>query len=554
MSLDTARFRFIADALDGAGVFRPSVTYDSEGRAVSVNSTAIVQYPRESKEKFARRNDVAWYENHMLSSCRRFVGYLAKKPPLRDVGNPLLEDFAADCNWRGDSLDVFWQGFMVEAKARGSMLLLVDMPASEAQTMAEQREMRFFPYLVTIKPEDVTNYSLDDRGRLSVVEYGTTWDGRPAIKGWDIERWWVKQEGKEVAGDQHNLGLCPVIAFSENGDFPSFGDFAQIADISKRLFNARSELDEILRAQTFSLLHYHVPQDQHDFNASSVAEAIGTHNMLIHRGDAPGFIAPPSGPAEIYLDTISKLEEALKRVALVVEAPEEQSAESGLALTIRFQALNSALTGFARKMEDFERRMWDVACAWLNLPSDRVTVEWAKDYALADIQMELQVLGAMQAQAFPDEAIRQQQKQVAALAFSTAPPDEFQAIIDAIDESGSEVVPESGNDDQVADAPSAAPVVAAPATVIDMQPVADAIAAMKQPIVNVQVDAPVINMPEQQAPVVNVAPAVVNISAPEPAAPAPASSLVVNTGSNPKVIELVRDTAGNVTGANVREA
>ena len=545
--LDASRFRFIADALNGVGVFRPSVTTDATGRAIDTGATALIQYPRESVEKFARRNQVAWYENHMLSACRRFVGYLAKKPPIRDIGNPLLEDFAYDCNWRGDALDVFWQSFMVEAKARGSMLLLVDMPAVAVETLADQREQRFFPYLVPIPPENVKKHELDQRGRLALVEYGITWDGKPAVKGWDTARWWVRIEDREVAGDVHALGLCPVIAFAENGDFPSFGDFAQIADISKRLFNARSELDEILRAQTFSLLHYHVPPEQ-------------------HRGDAPGFIAPPEGPAQIYLDTIAKLEEALRRASLDVEQPrDENNNESGIALTIRFQALNSALTAFARRMEDFERRMWDVACAWLNLPADRVAVEWAKDYALADIRTELEVLGAMQAQAFPDAAIRQQQKQVAALAFSTAPPEEMQIIIDALDEAGAEVGSGETDIESVnlpAIAPAAVEPVALPAAnaapVIDMQPVADAIAGMKQPVVNVKVDAPVINLPEQAAPVVNVAAPVVNITAPEPppqppAVPQPAP-VIFSTASGAKLIELQRDEDGNVTGASVREA
>ena len=83
---------------------------------------------------------------------------------------------------------------------------------------------------------------------------------------------------------------------------------------------------------------------------------------------------------------------------------------------------------------------------------------------------------------------------------------------------------------------------------------ASTIAGMKQPVVNVKVDAPVINLPEQQAPVVNVAPAVVNITAPDHPPSVPSPSLVVNTGSNAKIIDLVRDDEGNVTGASVREA
>jgi hypothetical protein len=563
MTPNKPRFQFIADALNGAGVFRPMVTYDSIGKPISTTTTALIRYPRESEEKFARRNDVAWYENHMLSSCRRFVGYLSKKPPARDIGNPLLEDMTADCNWRGDSIDVFFQGFMTEAKARGSMLLLIDMPRSEPVTMAEQIEQRFFPYFVQIAPEAVTRYELDMRGRISLVEISVIHNGKQAIKGWDTESWWVTQDGQEVDGDLHGLGICPVIAFSESGDFPCYGDFAQIADISKRLFNARSELDEILRAQTFSLLHYHVPPDQHDFDTKSVAEAIGTHNMLIHRGDAPGFIAPPEGPATTYLENIARLEEAIKRAALVVEAPEKQTAESGLALTIRFQALNSALTSFARRMEDFERRAWDVACKWLNIEPDRVNVQWAKDYALADLKMELEVLGAMQASGFPEEAIKLQQAQIAALAFSTSEQDDLQTVLDAIGAGAGEVTDgidpnadpnadPAQNDTNGATGDQQAEGKQSPAP-IDLGAVESRLASIEAKISEPKQEQTPIDLAPLNSKVEQLTTAIDQLRN-QPIQPQPQTPVIFNTASGAKVIELRHNTDGKLVGAEVREA
>lgn len=444
------RFTFIANALDGDGVFRPSVVYDASGKAIGINArSALIQYPRESDEKFARRNELAWYENHLASACSRFVGYLAKKPPLRSINDKLLEMVAEDCNWRGDDIDVFWLSFMVQAKARGSMLLLVDMPKASAPgkppapSLAAQIKDRVVPYFVPLKPEAVSSFEMDIRGNISRLEINTTHDGKAAKKGWDGNEWWITVDGKKVDGDVHGLGVCPVLAFSESGEYPHVGVFGQIADISKRLFNARSELDEILRAQTFSLLHYHIPPEQVDFDAKKVAEAIGTHNMLIHRGDAPGFIAPPDGPATVYLETIGKLEEAIRRVGLDVESDKRNANESGVALQIRFQELNSALTDFARRMEDFECRVWDVASRWLKLSEGKVEVEWAKDFQIADIKTELETLGSMNAEGFPDSAIRQQKRQVAALVFSTAEQETVQKILDDID-GGAVEVPAGG--------------------------------------------------------------------------------------------------------------
>lgn len=434
-----ARFQFIAEALRGDGGFRPVVVYDANGKPSDVRQSHLVPYPRESGPKFARRNEVAWYENHLQPACQRFVGYIAKKPPLRDLPHPLLEDFANDCNWRGDDIDVFWQGFMVEAKARGCMLLLVDMPRTLPDTEADQRAMRAIPYLVKIEPERVVKYALDARGRLSLIEYSDTGsDGKTLIRGWDASSWWVRDGEKLIEMEEHNIGACPVLVFSENGEFPSVGAFAQIADLSKRLFNARSELDEILRSQTFSLLTYQVPPEQsHAFDANKTGEAIGTHNMLIHAGQTPAFIAPADGPANTYLETIAHIEKAIARVSLAVEIPEQQSAESGLALTIRFQSLNAALTGFARRMEDLEARMWEMVSLWLGLNAVG-EAQWAKDYAIADLAREMQTLAEMIATGMPDAVIQQQKKTIAQLAFPALAQEDMDVLLAAIEEPATE--------------------------------------------------------------------------------------------------------------------
>lgn len=454
-TLDASRFQFISEALNGDGGFAPVVSnYGNTIQQQNLVSprldtkTYLVQYPRESKDKFARRNQVCWYRNFLNPACVRFVGYLAKKPPIRQLNNPLLDTLAQDCDWRGNSLDVFWSSFAIDAKARGSMLLLVDMPRVLPGTLADQVEQRAIPYLAAIPPERVVQYDLNDQGRLARVAISELRDTQEVWRVFDEQAWWIQRPGNlddtalRLEGDVHGLGICPVLAFTENGDFPHVGSYAQIADLSRRYFNAASERDEILRSQTFSLLTYQVPSDQVDFEAGTVAEAIGTHNMLVHRGDAPEFIAPPDGPATIYSEVLAQLEEAIRRVSLTVEQPTQ--AESGVALSIRFQELNSALTHFARRMEDLERRMWDVVCRWLDLP-DNTEVAWAKSYELADLALEMTVLNQMQASGFPPEVIQAEMKNIIGLQFATVDSQEMDDLMMAVDNMATEVEPVEAN-------------------------------------------------------------------------------------------------------------
>jgi hypothetical protein len=436
---DTARYQFIAHALDGSGGFRPKVWIDREGLNPKLSGPSfLVRYPRESAEKFARRNEVAWYRNFLKPACVRFAGYLAKKPPRRALDHPLLTALSDDCDWQGNSLDVFWSTFAVETKARGSMLLLVDMPQAVPPDRASQIEQRAFPYLAPIPPERVVDYTLNVQGLFESVAIASTaqYQGQTidVWRVWDTAEWRVQRPGETgevLESGIHGLGLCPVLAFTESGSFPDYGDFEQIAVLSRRYFNAASERDEILRGQTFSLLTYQIPPEAPPADLVAVTETVGVSNMLIHNGDTPAFIAPPDGPATIYNEVIAGLEEAIRRIAMTVEQPTQ--AESGIALTIRFQELNSALARFARRMEDLERRMWDLACRWLSI-QNRTESVWPKSFELADVGQELTVLQQMQAAGFPDAVIREGMKAVVGLQFATAEAETMDAIIAAIDE------------------------------------------------------------------------------------------------------------------------
>ena len=547
MTFPSQRYAFIGEALTGTGGFAPSITFNADGKAVSVGRSHLVQYPRESDEKFARRNELAWYENHLLPACMRFVGYLSKKPPIRELPHALLEEFASDCNWKGDAIDVFWQGFMLNARSRGCMLLLVDMPRMQSISAADQIEARFFPYLVPIAPERVTKYQLNERGAFSFIEYGdTTPEGKAIIRGWDEEKWWVREGGSTIDGDAHNLGKCPVLYFSENGDFPCVGPYAQIADLSRRLFNARSELDEILRGQTFSLLTYQVPVEQVNFNPGDVASGISVNNIITHQGIAPSFVAPPEGPAKTYLDAIAHIEAAIARIGLAMELPDNQSAESGLALSIRFQSLNSALTSFARRMEDLERNAWALVSLWLGLSAEGA-VEWAKDYALADLAAEMQTLASMISAGMPDAVVRQQKKMVTQLAFPALPADEMSALIDAIDESEAvssdpAIAATTANSDAVTSAATE------PQQQIDLAPITDRLASIEASIAAMPTQQPVINV----TPAITIEPQHINVTMPEQQ-PVSTPNVTLNTGTGGKVVSLVRDHTGAISGATVKE-
>ena len=79
------RFQFIAHALRGDGPFRPVVVDNGATGSQLAGSSYLVAYPRESAQKFARRNEIAFYASPLAMACARFAGYLAMKAPVREM-------------------------------------------------------------------------------------------------------------------------------------------------------------------------------------------------------------------------------------------------------------------------------------------------------------------------------------------------------------------------------------------------------------------------------------------------------------------------------------
>jgi len=435
------RFEFIGHALAGDGPFRPNVTYDGTGRAISTGSSYLVQYPRESTDKYARRCELAWYASPLAQACSRFTGYISTRPVRRDIPHALYQAMEEDIDGKGNAIDVFWQQFMTEAKARGTMCLLVDMPQAMASSMGDQLQARVAPYWTMIKPETITDYVMGDNGRFEWAEFAGNYthdDGKREACVWHFDRegWQaLNPEKKLIAEGVHPLSECPLIIFTEGGDFPAFGPFASIADLSKRLFNLDSELDEILRSQTFSLLTMQVPDNSTDSQklaaAQNVGQTIGTANLMVHSGSTPSFIAPDSGPATTYLTRIDKLRDQINEIGLSVATVNQQ--ESGIAMQMRFASINAELSKFSGRMEDFERRAWDLSAEWLGMTT-APTAQWPRDFNLADVESELRILSEMQGNAMPVEVIAEQSKRVATVQFSGLDQDRQEKINAAIDE------------------------------------------------------------------------------------------------------------------------
>jgi len=589
-STDLARFQFLAEAFHGVGGFAPRIVWVDETvqvRDPGGNTTQavrrvpkmagpchLVPHPRESPEKFAARAATASYENHLREACERFVGYLGRRRPMRQgTESPLAQLLLGDADLRGTPLDGVFSQLAMHAKARGSVLLLLDMPGApddaSPRSLQDQIERRAVPYLRILMPEDLLSFEVDaESGAFTEVRLRTVeriaGKHRDCIRTWTAAGWALHAGDELVANGEHRFGQCPVLPFTESGDcFPHIGKYAQIADMSRGIYNHRSRLEELLAAQTFSILTLQVPQTGNQ-NVMDAVATIGTSSILTHQGNTPAFISPDQGNAETYLRVIDSMQQAIRRVAMDEASAEGGAAESGIARRLRFERLNSDLASFASRLQSLERRMWKMFHQALGT-TNRVTTEWPTDFNIFDTLTELDVLSAMQVAGFGPRALALKRRAVAAAEFDAADEADKAAAQAEIDETLQGRAPESAPESDAA--PPDDP--AAPAA--DMQPIIDRLTAIEAalttatrsapptinvspPAVTVQIEPGAIVANVQAPPVTTtIEPGAVVVTVEQPAPPQGAP-ITLQTGSSARVISLIKDSSGQITGAAVNEA
>ncbi len=424
------QWQLSADALNGTGKFS--------------DKSALVKFPRETDERYSQRKTLSFYRNFMREKCMRIAGYLSTKQVLREVNHPLLDELIDDCDLKGNSISVFMSSLVVELKARGTMLVLVDMPADMNESLRKS------PYFVPILPETITDYVLGVNGKLTSLSFNTTQlvegKDKSVTRTYTTEGWTVKDGDKVLAQGDYNLGgLCPVVAITEHGDFPCVGEFYQIAEISVAIMNKESEKNDILRNQTFSILTYNIPiaetdiqRDIIDAETAAAVESLGTNNMLTYQGERPAFVAPDASPAETIETHIQRLKADIDNIAYNVVF---DGTESGVAKRYRFQDLNSALSRLARKCEDGERQLLNLACLWLGMQPNFI-VQYASDYNLTDIESDIAMLTNLQAVSAPPAYQQAKLKAIARIDLAGLDQVELDQVLAQIDEASFEVAPQ----------------------------------------------------------------------------------------------------------------
>ena len=448
-----AKIAFAREAIEASGGFAPVITRGSvaitqhleEGTYTSHRSIPVLSSPchiepneREDPNKYAYRVSITTYINYLLSSVTRFVGFLQRRKPIRQgVDNPLSRIFVDDANMRGDSLDGFLYGFAHTAKAFGCGLVLLDSSIGDAapESLDAQIRGRVVPYLRSIPPDIIKSISVSpETGRIRRLEIYATEeiDGveTQAERWWSETEWGISKAGVSIKSAPHGFKQCPVIPFAENGGvFPQLGNYVQIAELSKESYNQRSQLNATLAHATYPLLTYQATESA--MNTGDMSKAVmnaGLNSALVYFGDnAPAYISPDQGDVKSLSESLVRISAEIAKITHDEATQSPGGVESADAKRQRFEALNTELANFAYRMQQLERRIWELFTGFLGI-SNSIKVEWPTDFNLINTEAELNILQRMRDNQFPQSAILAKMRYIAGSEFDALPDDVKEAI------------------------------------------------------------------------------------------------------------------------------
>ena len=448
LPITTDEYTLLRDAYTGGGGFD--------------NGDYLFQHSREDMADFMVRKKMARYSNFVKVIVKALTNPIFKKTIVRDFEeNDMLKKFVEDVDGQQTSLNAFMKKATKWARLYGRVFIIVDNYAAEEQALnrADALNMRRFPYLYMVCPDQITDYETDRTGRFVKLSYKLRVKrSKGDMTGiGDMEEWTWTQTGWEckngnktgkVREGLHGLGEIPVVALSAvdedtNAPLP-VPDMLHIAKANRDIFNRDSEKREILRNQCFPVLVYPATRQsanelkQTDEEGKPLGLTMGTGNMLVvdaAAGVLPNFIAPPLEPVQTLQQEIKDIVDDMYRQAGLTSVVGVETKASGVAKQWDFEETTNHLADMAENCELAEVQIFNLFAKWAGIEIKELKIKYPRTFNITDIEDELAKAQQMKDLAVGGEIVtREINRKAAEVYFADVDDKRYDEIIRDIEE------------------------------------------------------------------------------------------------------------------------
>ena len=368
------------------------------------------RYVLETDEEYIKRQNNTPIDNHCKNVVQIYSSFLFRVPPTRNYGSlsgdEQLESFLKDADLDGRSFDNVIREMQVNASIYGTCWAIIDKPAVQTESRAEEIQLDIRPYISIYTPENVLNWNFERmlNGRyqltsLSLLE--NLHDDMATIRVWSLEdicTYKIKDFSKGYATTQpvlidempNMIGEIPaVVLYNQKSQRKGIGvsDLQDVAELQKSIFNDYSEIEQLIRLSNHPSL-VKTPNVEASAGAGSIIEMPEDMDSNLK----PYIIQPSSQSLDGIMSCIQMKVDAINRVTHMGSVRgTEKTINSGIALQTEFELLNARLSEKADYLENAEEHIWRLFAKWQDKEFDG-EIEYPDTFNLRDYASDLQFL------------------------------------------------------------------------------------------------------------------------------------------------------------------
>jgi hypothetical protein len=361
------------------------------------------RYNLELDNEFNQRLANTPLDNHCRNIVQIYSSFLFRVKPTRDFGSmaeePSLESFLKDADLEGNSFNTVIKQAQNYASIYGHCFLVLDKPAVQTRTKADELNQDIRPYVSIVTPENVLdwNFKREVNGKYYLdflkVREEVDKEGGTYMRMWypdRIDTLYQKDEQEPSIIDtaENQIGKIPaVILYNSKSHKRGLGmsDLTDISDLQKSIYNDYSEIEQLIRLSNHPSL-VKTPS----VNASAGAGAIIEMPEEIDSNLKPYLLQPSGANLQSIMDSIKHKVEAINRIAHTgAVRTTKQQVSSGIALQTEFELLNARLSEKADNLEIAEEQLFRCYAMFQNTVFDG-EINYPDSFNLKDYAYDLQ--------------------------------------------------------------------------------------------------------------------------------------------------------------------
>ena len=365
------------------------------------NRDIFIQHEQESPAGKMRRLSLSVYKNYCKPITQKYNDFVFTSAIERDKDNAAFTEWAKNVDTLGTPLHDFIKKSTLWAAVEKNRYVLFDTTkTAEVVNQAQAKQSKAQVFMVDIAADAVVNHVIVNGALSEALVFFEERSEARLYTETDYQTIQLK-ENQIISispAVKHPWGGIPVVKASAVCGLESDSSMLEdIAEINKSIFNMDAMLREELANQTFSQWAlFGVKKD--DMDEAEVSYNARKFLCIAHKDASAVRLAADVSQAQSIRDTIKGDVQEIYRLA-GLHAPEvqEQGAESGRALKIRWNDVEMTAASIADHAEKFENnciKLWSAGMGGSEVQPTDYPEEFDTEEIVDSLKITLDMLGS----------------------------------------------------------------------------------------------------------------------------------------------------------------